>query len=182
VIGFSAGGFESGYIAPDPLNPNLVYSIGWFGTVMRLDRTTGQTGDGFSCRPRIITRCGETPIIYAPHDPHTMYYGAQYLLKTSDGAANWEVISPDLTSSALHPRGSEEAGWRRARNRILRRKNSTIRMVKAAMIKTLHSFARNGAIHSIAPSPVEVGDDLGRHFERTGATFPGGELEGCDAG
>jgi len=32
-----------------------------------------------------------------------MYYGAQYLLKTSDGAVNWEVISPDLTSSALHP-------------------------------------------------------------------------------
>jgi len=44
---FSAGGFESGYIAHDPLHPNLVYSIGWFGTVMRLDRTTGQLATVF---------------------------------------------------------------------------------------------------------------------------------------
>jgi len=39
---FSSGGFESGYIAPDPVHANLVYSIGWFGTVLRLDRLTGQ--------------------------------------------------------------------------------------------------------------------------------------------
>jgi len=47
-----------------------------------------------------------------------MYYGAQYLLKTSDGAVNWEVISPDLTSSALHTAEGEEAIWRRARGLI----------------------------------------------------------------
>jgi hypothetical protein len=39
---FSSGGFESGYIAPDPLHANVVYSIGWFGTVLRLDRAAGR--------------------------------------------------------------------------------------------------------------------------------------------
>ena len=39
---FSIGGFEFCYIAPDPLNPNIVYSGGWYGSVVRFDKTTGQ--------------------------------------------------------------------------------------------------------------------------------------------
>ena len=36
------GGFEFCYIAPDPANPNYVYAGGWYGTVLRYDKTTGQ--------------------------------------------------------------------------------------------------------------------------------------------
>ena len=39
---FSIGGFEFCYIAPDPLNPNIVYSGGWYGSVVRFDKVTGQ--------------------------------------------------------------------------------------------------------------------------------------------
>ena len=147
---FSAGGFESGYIAPDPLNPNLVYSIGWFGTVMRLDRTTGQLATVF-VPPANYHTVWETPIIYAPHDPHTLYYGAQYLLKTSDGAVNWEVISPDLTSSSLHPAEAKKpaAGGHQP--------DPGEEEVDDPGDKDAAQFARNGAIHSIAPSPVEAG-------------------------
>ena len=152
---FSAGGFESGYIAPDPLNPNLVYSIGWFGTVMRLDRSTGQLATVF-VPPANYHTVWETPIIYAPHDPHTMYYGAQYLLKTSDGAVNWEVVSPDLTSSALHPAEVKKpAGGGHEPDPEEEEFNHPDG--EDANDQDAAQFARNGAIHSIAPSPVEAG-------------------------
>ena len=39
-----------------------------------------------------------TPMEVSPHDPNVVYYGSQYLHKTSDGGRTWEVISPDLTA------------------------------------------------------------------------------------
>jgi photosystem II stability/assembly factor-like uncharacterized protein len=147
---FSSGGFESGYIAPDPLNPSFVYSIGWFGTVMRLDRTTGQLATVF-VPPANYHTVWETPIIYAPHDPHTLYYGAQYLLKTSDGAVNWEVISPDLTASAQHPAEVKKAGGGG------HEPDPDEEEFDDPGDKDSAQFTRNGAIHTIAPSPVEAG-------------------------
>jgi len=153
---FSAGGFESGYIAPDPFESES----GVFDRLVRhsdaaRSHHTGQLATVFRAA-RELSHGVETPIIYAPHDPHTMYYGAQYLLKTSDGAVNWKVISPDLTSSALHPAEVKKAAGG-GHERIQRRKNSTIRMVKTAMIKTLHSLLATARFNSIAPSPVEAG-------------------------
>jgi len=152
---FSAGGFESGYIAPDPLNPNIVYSIGWFGTVMRLDRTTGQLATVF-VPPANYHTVWETPIIFAPHDPHTLYYGSQYLLKTTDGAVNWEVISPDLTSSAQHPAEAKKPGaGGHAPDPNEEEFNDPDG--KDGGDKDAAQFPGSGAIHSIAPSPVEAG-------------------------
>jgi hypothetical protein len=147
---FSAGGFESGYIAPDPLNPNLVYSIGWFGTVMRLDRTTGQLATVF-VPPANYHTVWETPIIYAPHDAHTLYYGSQYLLKTSDGAVSWDVISPDLTASPQHPAEVEKpaAGGHEP--------DPDDEQFNDPDGKEVAQFSRNSAIHTIAPSLAEAG-------------------------
>src|SRR5207245_3445747 len=44
---YSAGGFEYAFIAPDPVHPSLVYSGGWYGSVVRLDKTTGQIATVF---------------------------------------------------------------------------------------------------------------------------------------
>ncbi|HEY5074696.1 MAG TPA: hypothetical protein VII34_08375 [Pyrinomonadaceae bacterium] len=99
---FSTGAFESGYIAPDPSNANLVYSVGWYGSVFRLDRTTGQIATVFA--PRASYRyTWETPLVFSPRDPKTMYLGMQYVLKTSDGAQTWAEISPDLTAKTPSP-------------------------------------------------------------------------------
>jgi photosystem II stability/assembly factor-like uncharacterized protein len=99
---FSTGAFESGYIAPDPSNANLVYSVGWYGSVFRLDRTTGQIATVFA--PRVSYRyTWETPLVFSPRDPKTMYLGMQYVLKTSDGAQTWAEISPDLTAKTPSP-------------------------------------------------------------------------------
>ena len=99
---FSTGAFESGYIAPDPLNSNLIYSVGWYGSVFRLDRTTGQISTLFAPGAR-YRYTWETPLVFSPRDPKTIYLGMQYVLKTSDGAQTWQEISPDLTEKTPTP-------------------------------------------------------------------------------
>lgn len=146
---FSTGGFESGYIAPDPLNPDLIYSIGWFGTVFRLDRATGQIATVF-VPPANYQTVWETPLVYDPRDPHTLYYGSQYLLKTSNGAVTWEVISQDLSSSPQHP---AEANKPAAGHEP----DPEDEQFTDENDKDAAQFARNGSIHTIAPSPIESG-------------------------
>ncbi len=147
---FSSGGFESGYIAPDPLNANLVYSIGWFGTVLRLDRSTGQIATVF-VPPADYQTVWETPLVYSPRDPHTLYYGSQYLLKTSDGALTWDVISPDLGSSPQHPAEVKKPGNGHKPD------PDEQSAFAAENDRDPAQFASGGAIHTIAPSPVENG-------------------------
>jgi photosystem II stability/assembly factor-like uncharacterized protein len=96
---FSTGAFESGYIAPDPANPNLIYSIGWYGSVLRMDRTTGQISTVFVPGPK-YRYTWETPLVFSPVDPKTLYVGMQHVLRTNDGALTWQEISPDLTEKA----------------------------------------------------------------------------------
>ncbi len=92
----SIGGFEYCYIAPDPLNANLVYSGGWYGTVVRFDKTSGQLATVFERGDKYRT-ANMAPLLFSPIDPHTLFLGTQFLLKTTDGARTWTAISPDLT-------------------------------------------------------------------------------------
>lgn len=96
---FTSGSFESSFIAPDPLNPDFIYSLGWYGNVIRMDRTTSQIATLFVSPPNYRT-AWETPIVFSPRDPRTLYFGSQFLLKTSDAGLTWKEISPDLTSKA----------------------------------------------------------------------------------
>jgi len=94
---FPSGSFESGYIAPDPNNPNWIYSIGWFGTVLRLDKRSNQVATVFVPDPK-YRYTWETPLVFSPTDHKTLYVGMQNVLKTVDGAVTWNEISPDLTT------------------------------------------------------------------------------------
>jgi hypothetical protein len=42
----------------------------------------------------------------SPFEPNTVYYGSQYVHRTTDGGVTWEKISPDLTA---HPEGTQYA-------------------------------------------------------------------------
>lgn len=94
---FSSGSFESSFIAPDPLDCNFVFSLGWYGNIIRLDRTTGQTATLFIAPPTYRVSW-ETPLTFSPRDPRTLFFGAQFLLKSSDHGLTWKEISPDLTA------------------------------------------------------------------------------------
>jgi photosystem II stability/assembly factor-like uncharacterized protein len=94
---FSIGGFEFCYIAPDPLNPNIVYSGGWYGSVVRFDKTTGQISHVFV--PGSDERTSQMPpLIFSPQNPRLLYYGTQYVLQTTNNGDTWQRISPDLTA------------------------------------------------------------------------------------
>ena len=96
---FSAGGFEFCYMAPDPLNPNIVYSGGWYGSVVRFDKTTGQITHVFVRSAKYHTS-QMPPLVFSPQDPHTLYLGTQFAMKTADNGLTWTEISPDLTVAA----------------------------------------------------------------------------------
>jgi photosystem II stability/assembly factor-like uncharacterized protein len=104
---FSAAGFEYSYIAPDPLNPNIVYSGGWYGSVIRFDRTTGQYTHVFVRGPKYRTT-NMPPLVFSPQDSHTLYLGTQFVLSTSNAGLNWQTISPDLTERPGAPAKSAE--------------------------------------------------------------------------
>ena len=105
---FPSGAFESGHIAPDPANQNLIYSIGWFGTVLRLDRTTNQISTVFVPGPK-YRYTWETPLVFSPTDPKTLYVGMQHVLKTTDGAVTWTEVSPDLTEKPVAAKQNHHA-------------------------------------------------------------------------
>ncbi len=93
---FSVGGFEYAFITPDPLNPNWVYSGGWYGSVVRFDKATGQIATVFERGEKYRT-ASMPPLVFSPQDPSTLYLGTQFVLKTSDHGVSWQPISPDLT-------------------------------------------------------------------------------------
>ncbi len=93
---------ESGYILPDPVNPQIVYGGSTGGELYRFNTKTGQVEDvsptpaevGMKVRHRYPWT---TPIAFSPQAPHALYQASQFLFKTGDGGKTWEIISPDLT-------------------------------------------------------------------------------------
>jgi photosystem II stability/assembly factor-like uncharacterized protein len=109
---FPAGGSESGYMAPDPKDPNVIYLSGTYGSVDRYNRRTGFSQDvtpwpvpAFSSEiNQRKYRDPWTPVlVFSPADSTTLYLGTQYVMRTTDGGLHWQTISPDLTGSTQQP-------------------------------------------------------------------------------
>jgi hypothetical protein len=103
---YAVGGGESGYIAPDPKNPNIFYAGSQGALVTRFDRSTGHIRDiqvyplFFSGMPAkdLKERWQWTfPIVFSPLDPKVLYVSSQHLWRTTNEGQSWEQISPDLT-------------------------------------------------------------------------------------
>jgi photosystem II stability/assembly factor-like uncharacterized protein len=103
---YAVGGGESGYIAPYPTDPNIVYAGSYDGYISRYDHRTWQEQD-VSPWPDNPMGAGAAelkyrfqwtfPIVISPHDPNVIYAGAQVIFKSVDAGQSWTVISPDLT-------------------------------------------------------------------------------------
>ncbi len=128
-----AGG-ESGYTAGDPLHPGIVFG----GTGQRYDLALNAPVAGTTA-PDVPK--GETaradwtqPLVVSRADPRALYYGNQYLFRSTDCAQTWTRLSPDLT----RPQPGVPAG------------------MDAAAAADTGTNGQRGVIYTIAPSPILV--------------------------
>jgi photosystem II stability/assembly factor-like uncharacterized protein len=104
------GAGESGYILPDPVNPQIVYGGSTGGDLYRFDSKTGQVQDVSPTPAETGNKVTHrypwtTPLAFSSQAPHALYQSSQFLFRTVDGGHSWKIISPDLT---LRP-GEKEA-------------------------------------------------------------------------
>lgn len=126
------GAEEYGYVAADPLDPDIVYG----GKLTRYDRRTGQV-QNIMPRPfrsaefRVVRT---QPVIFSPVDPHLLFFSANTLWKTRDGGREWDQISPDLSRKTFEV--SETVGKFRS--------------------QPTAQPTQRGVIYTVAPSPLDV--------------------------
>lgn len=133
--GVCAGG-ESGYTAPDPLHPEILFG----GGVERCNLITGETRN---VSPELgrkgpFRKTWTLPLVFSEADPHALYFSNQYLYKTVDGGNSWTQISPDLTR--------EDPG--------------VPANLDEATAADASKDKRRGVIYTIAPSPMAAHADL----------------------
>jgi photosystem II stability/assembly factor-like uncharacterized protein len=123
---------EYGYVAPDPLDSNIIYG----GRTTRFNQTTGEVQE---VGPEVLR--GEKyrflrtmPLIFSPVDPHVLYLASHVLFKTINGGHSWDIISPDLTREKYDVPGSVGIYSEQARKEATRR----------------------GVIYALAPSHKDV--------------------------
>ncbi len=103
---YDVGGGESGYIAPDPRDANVVFAGDNGGVVTRFDKRTEQVQyispwpideSGWAAQ-HLEHRLGWTePIIASRHDPNVIYTAGEVVFRSADQGMSWKAISPDLT-------------------------------------------------------------------------------------
>ncbi|MBZ5725852.1 MAG: hypothetical protein LAP87_12750 [Acidobacteriia bacterium] len=160
---FSVGGGESGTIAIDQNDPNILYVGNTTGALSRFDRRTGQAqnitpwplrggGPGGSIAAQKYRYPWTAPLVAPANEPDTLYFGSQYLMKSTDGGLNWRQISPDLTGDTRPDKTAAQG-------------SATPENARARGY---------GVVYSIAPSPLKagtiwVGSDTGLiHLTRDG--------------
>ncbi len=111
---YAVGGGESGYIAPHPVDPNIVYAGSYGGYLTRYDHRT-QEERNIMAWPENPMGAGAAdltyrfqwtfPIVISPHDPNAIYIGGNVLFKSTNEGQTWEAISPDLTRNDKSKQG-----------------------------------------------------------------------------
>ncbi len=153
---FPAGESESGYMAPDPKDPNIIYLSGAYGTVARYNRRTGLSQDvtpwpvptfGSEINQRKYRDPWTPVLIFSPADSTTLYLGTQYVMKTSDGGLHWQTISPDLTG-ATHQLGEKAEGVTTSENAKQRGYGVVFTIAASALRRdTIWAGSDTGLIH-----------------------------------
>ncbi len=151
--------FGDGFdVVPDPDNSRYGYSMSQQGSVQRYD---WQTGNNYSIKPthpdpEVDLRFNwNSAINIDPFDSSTLYFGSQFVHKSTDKGLTWEVISPDLTTNDPEKQKQAESG---------------------GLTMDATGAENHTTILVIEPSPVErdvlyVGTDDGRvHVTKDGGT------------
>jgi photosystem II stability/assembly factor-like uncharacterized protein len=130
--GLCAGG-ESGYTAPDPLHPEILFG----GAVEKCNVVSGETKNITPevPEPGVTYRHAWTqPLVFSQADRRALYFGNQFVYKTTDGGESWAKISDDLTR--------EDPG--------------VPPNLDAAAAADAPAGKRRGVVYTLAPSPVRA--------------------------
>ena len=101
------GGGESGYIAVQPNDSDVVYAGNHSnGYVSRYNHRTGQVHNvmvwpeppsGWGAKDMKYRFQWTFPILFSPHNPNVLYVTGNHVFRSIDQGSSWEEISPDLT-------------------------------------------------------------------------------------
>jgi photosystem II stability/assembly factor-like uncharacterized protein len=103
---YAVGGGESGYIAPDPEDPDVFYAGSYGGLLTRINRRTGERRNinvwpdnpmGHSGSDMTERFQWTYPIIIAPTNANVLYATSQHVWRSTNEGQSWQRISPDLT-------------------------------------------------------------------------------------
>ncbi len=106
--------FGDGFdVTPDPDDARWGYAMSQQGNVGRYD---SKTGESYSIKP--TSPDAETKLRFHwnaamaqdPNDNSTIYFGSQFLHKSTDKGLTWEIISPDLTTNDTTKQKFGESG------------------------------------------------------------------------
>ncbi len=109
---FPAGPSESGYMALDPDNPDIIYLSSAYGGVERFNRRITLSQDVSPWPVQMFDseidqrkyRAPWSPVLVSsPADPKELLFGTQFVMQTVDGGLHWQTISPDLTGANQTP-------------------------------------------------------------------------------
>lgn len=111
----STAGGESGWIAPDPKDNDIVYGGSYGGYLTRENHRTG-TSRSVNVYPNNPMGHGAEdmkyrfqwnfPIFFSSHDPNLLYTTSNQFHRSTNEGQSWEVFSPDLTRNDASKLGS----------------------------------------------------------------------------
>lgn len=150
-----AGG-ESGYIAPDPDNPNVTYGGSYGGFLNKFDAEIGLS-DRVDVWPDNPMGAGAEdlkyrfqwtfPIIISPHDSNVLYTTSQHVHRSTDEGMSWETLSGDLTRNDKSKQG-ESGGPITKDDTSVEYYNTIFTFVESPLEKgTLWAGSDDGLIH-----------------------------------
>ncbi len=94
--------FGDGFdVVPDPDDSRYGYAMSQGGSLGRYDSETGHSKYIQPVHPEgtFLRFNWNAAIAQDPFDKSTIYYGSQFVHKSTDKGTSWEIISPDLTTN-----------------------------------------------------------------------------------
>jgi photosystem II stability/assembly factor-like uncharacterized protein len=102
----TTAGSESGHLAPDPSDPDVVYGGNYGGLLEMQNHRTGESRAvnvwpnnpmGHGAEDMKYRFQWNFPIFFSPHNPKKLYTTSNHVHVSLNGGHSWETISPDLT-------------------------------------------------------------------------------------
>ncbi len=103
---YDGGGGESGYVTPNPSNPDIIFAGSYGGLLTRLDRRTGFQRNvtvfpinpmGHSSEDIEVRFQWTYPIVFSRHNPKVLYAAGSRLFRSTNEGQSWTPVSPDLS-------------------------------------------------------------------------------------